>query len=66
MFEYNKIKSELEEVKCPVHGKSASVTFDSGKMVIDSGCCEEHKALLNVLVSDVSQRNVADIISEVF
>jgi hypothetical protein len=66
MFEYKKIKTELEEVKCPVHGKTATVSFDSGKMVIETACCEEHKALIKVLLTDVSQRNIADIIAEVF
>ncbi len=66
MFEYSKIKTELEEVKCPAHGKRANVSFDNGQMIVETCCCEEHKALLNVLLSDVSQRNIADIIAEVF
>lgn len=66
MFEYTKIKAELEEVKCPVHGKKATVSFDNGKMVVEANCCQEHKALLNQLLADVSQKNISDIISEVF
>ncbi|MES2622225.1 MAG: hypothetical protein V4615_15350 [Bacteroidota bacterium] len=66
MFEYQKIKTELEEVKCPAHGKKATVSFDNGKMVVETSCCEAHKVLLNRLLSDVSQKNISDIIAEVF
>lgn len=66
MFEYTKMKAELEEFKCPVHGKSAIVTFETGKMEVDSYFCEKHKALLDENLTDVSQRNIADIIAEVF
>lgn len=66
MFEYTKMKAELEEFKCPVHKKSAIVTFETGKMEVDSYCCENHKALLDQNLTDVSQRNIADIIAEVF
>ena len=66
MFEYTKMKAELEEFKCPVHKKSAIVTFEAGKMEVDSYCCEKHKALLDESLTDVSQRNIADIIAEVF
>jgi len=66
MFEYTKMKAELEEFKCPVHKKSAIVTFENGKMEVASYCCEKHKALLDENLTDVSQRNIADIIAEVF
>ena len=66
MFEYTKIKAELEEFKCPVHKKSAIVTFENGKMVVESYCCEQHKTYLDENLSDISQKNVADIIAEVF
>ena len=66
MFEYVKIKAELEEFKCPVHKKSAIVTFADGKMVVESYCCEKHKILLDENLTDVSQKNIGDIISEVF
>lgn len=66
MFEYTKIKAELEEFKCPKHGKSAIVSFDKGKLVVESFCCEEHKALLDKNLSDAMQKNVGDIIAEMF
>lgn len=66
MFEYSKMKAELEEFKCPVHKKSAIVTFETGKMEVASYCCEKQKELLDENLSDVSQRNIADIIAEVF
>lgn len=66
MFEYVKIKAELEEFKCPVHKKSALISFDKGKIEIESYCCEKHKALLDQNLSEVSQKNINDIISEVF
>lgn len=66
MFEYTKIKAELEEFKCPVHKKSAIVTFETGKMEVESFCCQKHKELLDENLSDVSQKNIADIIAEVF
>lgn len=66
MFEYTKIKAELEEFKCPVHKKSAIVTFNTGRMVVDSYCCNKHKEVLDANLSDISQRNISDIIAEVF
>ena len=66
MCEYNKMKAELEESKCPLHGKSAVVSFTFGKMVIENCCCEYHRQLLNENLADVAEKNLADIISEVF
>ena len=66
MFEYVKIKTELEEFKCPVHKKSAIVTFKDGKMELESYCCEKHKMLLDENLTDASQKNISDIITEVF
>jgi hypothetical protein len=66
MFEYQNIKTELEEVKCPVHGKPAQISFDQGKIQVEKCCCEEHKALLNRLIADSGQKNITDIISEMF
>ncbi len=66
MFEYNKIKAELEEFKCPVHKKSAIVSFENGRMEVASYCCNKHKELLDENLSDVLQKNVNDIIAEVF
>ena len=66
MCEYTKIKAVLEKFKCPTHGKSATVSFVTGKMMVGSYCCEEHRLHLNENLADAMERNVADIISEVF
>jgi hypothetical protein len=64
MFEYKKIQAELEDFKCPKHGKSAIVSFKEGKMVLESVCCEEHKKFLLEKLTDISQKGFTDILVE--
>lgn len=67
MFQYTLIKAELEEFKCPVHRKSAIVTFENGKMEVHSYCCEKHRQLLDEKLTELpSAQNINDILSEVF
>jgi len=62
MFEYKKIKVELENMQCPVHGKSAIVSFKEGRMILESVCCDEHKKYLLENVSEVALQEEADIL----
>ena len=63
MFEYAKIKAELEEVKCPVHGKVATVIFADGKMTFENVCCEEHRKKLDeVLPEEFEPHEIVDIL----
>lgn len=66
MFQYTQMKAELEEFKCPVHNKSAIVTFETGKMEVHSYCCEKHKHLLDESLEEMAQPNINDILCEVF
>jgi hypothetical protein len=62
MFEYAKIKAELEDVKCPVHGKAATVIFAEGKMTFENVCCEEHRKKLEEILPEIEQQDIADIL----
>ena len=67
MFQYSNIKAELEEFKCPVHRKSAIVTFENGKMEVHSYCCEKHRQLLDENLSVLpSAQYIKDNLREVF
>ncbi len=61
MFEYVRIKTELEDFKCPVHGRSAMVSFKDGKLVLEKVCCEEHRSFLLESIPDVTQDDFAEI-----
>ncbi len=66
MFEYLKIKDELEQIKCAVHGKPATITFSDGKINLENVCCEEHKARLKQILPDIEeQQSLADIMEDV-
>lgn len=66
MYEFNNIKAELEQSKCPVHGISAKVTFAFGKMKVENYCCDFYKQSLDENLTVIAEENVADIIREVF
>ena len=66
MFEYVKIKAELEQIKCPVHAQSATVIFTDGKIVFENVCCDEHRKKLEEALPDIQQHNVADILEDVY
>ncbi len=66
MFEYAKIKAELEQVKCPVHAKAATVVFADGKMIFENVCCEEHRKNLDAALPDMDKLNVADLLAEMY
>ncbi len=66
MFEYAKIKAELEQVKCRVHAKTAVVVFTDGKMVFENVCCDAHRKKLQETFADIEQQNVADILEDVY
>jgi prepilin-type processing-associated H-X9-DG protein len=67
MFEYSKIKAEIEQVKCPLHGKSATVTFVDGKVNLENVCCDEHNKKLNEMLPEIEDRpDAADILQDVF
>ena len=67
MFEYLKIKDELEQVKCPVHGNTASVKFVDGKINFENVCCSEHRKKLDETLPEIEERQgVVDILQDVF
>ena len=67
MFEYAKMKAELEEKKYPVHGKTATVTFVDGQIKLDNVCCEQHLKKLNEMLPEIEgQQNAEDILEDVF
>ena len=67
MFEYSKMKDELEQIKCPVHGKAANVKFINGKINIENICCDEHRKKLDESLPEIEERqDVADILEAVF
>ncbi|HWB63131.1 MAG TPA: hypothetical protein VG603_06465 [Chitinophagales bacterium] len=67
MFEYSKMKEELEQMKCPVHGKTATILVGDGKINIGDTCCNEHReTLLNKLPEVESTQDVADILEDVY
>jgi hypothetical protein len=66
MFEYAKIKAELEDMKCPVHNKAATIVFAEGKISLENVCCNEHQKKLEDMLADVEQHDVADILEDVY
>jgi hypothetical protein len=67
MFEFAKIKAELEEVKCPVHGKAAKASFVDGQVKLEDVCCEAHwKALGEQLPEIEDKQDAADILEDVY
>ena len=62
MFEYAKIKAELEDVKCPVHGKAAIVVFDNGKMTFENVCCEAHRKKLEQVLPEIEQEDITELL----
>ena len=66
MFEYAKIKAELEVMKCPVHAESATIVFADGKLILENVCCDVHRKRLEDVLSDLEQHDVADILEDVY
>ena len=66
MFEYAKIKTELEQVKCPLHAKTATVVLASGKVVFENVCCVEHRKKLEAMLPEVDLWDVEDILEDVY
>jgi hypothetical protein len=66
MFEYAKIKAELEQIKCPVHAKAATVVFADGKMIFENVCCDEHRKKLEAALPDLDKLNVAELLVEMY
>jgi hypothetical protein len=66
MFEYAKIKAELEQIKCPVHAKAATVVFADGKMTFENVCCEEHRKKLEAALPDLESLNTIDLLAEMY
>lgn len=67
MFEYAKMKVELEQMKCPLHAKTATVVFADGKINFENVCCDEHRKILQAALPDeIEQQNVADILEDVY
>ena len=66
MFEYAKIKNDLELIECPVHLKTATVIFENGKMRFENVCCNEHLRKLESALPDIEQQSIADIVGEVY
>ena len=67
MFEYSKIKDELEQIRCPAHGKTATVKFVDGKINFENVCCDEHRKRLEQSLPELEERQyVGDIMEDVF
>jgi hypothetical protein len=67
MFEYTKIKEELEQIKCPTHNKTATVIFVDGKVKFENVCCEEHRQNLNEALPHLEEEHgVEDILEDVY
>lgn len=66
MFEYAKIKSDLEQIQCPVHAKTATVNFENGKMRFENVCCSEHLKRLESALPDIELQSISDIVEEVY
>ena len=66
MFEYAKIKSDLEQIQCPVHAKTATVVYENGKMRFENVCCGEQLKALESALPDIEQQNVADIVGDFY
>lgn len=67
MFAYSKMKEELEQIKCPLHGKTATVTFADGKVTFENTCCEEHIKKLNASLPEIEERHLmSDILEDVY
>jgi hypothetical protein len=65
MFDYAKIKQELEQLKCPVHGATARVNFIEGKISVENACCEEHKMRLIQTEPEIEDRLEMDELEEI-
>ena len=67
MFAYSKMKADLEQVKCAVHNKTATVNFVEGKVNLENVCCEEHKKKLLEMLPEIEEQNaVSDILEDVY
>ena len=66
MFDYAKIKAELEQVKCSIHDKSAIVVLDNGKITFENVCCDEHRKQLEAILPEVDFWDVSDILEDVY
>ncbi len=66
MFEYEKIKTELEQVKCPLHAKGATIVFTDGKILFENVCCDEHRKKLEAMLPEVELWDVEDLLEEVY
>lgn len=62
MFEYKKIKMELENLKCPQHGKSAIVSFKEGKLILEEVCCEEHRKYILENLAEIAHKDETEIL----
>jgi hypothetical protein len=66
MFDYAKIKAELEEVKCSVHDKAATVVLADGRITFENVCCDEHRKQLEDMLPEVDFWDVSDILEDVY
>lgn len=67
MFEFSRIKDELEKIKCPQHGKVAKITFKEGVVNLDDVCCEAHRKLLIEKLPDFENlQTVEEIMQDMY
>lgn len=61
---FQRIVSDLSQMKCDVHGKSANIALKEGKIAISNSCCNDFLKRLESAMDKEPDRMVDDKFNE--
>lgn len=66
MLEFAKMKEELEQFRCPDHGKAPVIKLSETGFEFTDVCCDRFRKILDENLSESMVKNMGDIDEEIY
>ena len=66
MLEFAKMKEELEQARCPEHGKKPVIRLTESGFEFKEVCCDNFRKILDENLSETMVKNIGDINEELY